>query len=59
MALGVSAVHLLKSWAAFSDSLTAEPTRRPGVAVLLEIGGALAFAVAGAQMRRRQARSVT
>lgn len=59
-ALGFTAAHLLPTWSAFSDSFV---TPAPGAGVtayswltaLLEIGTALAFAVAGA----RQVRTAT
>jgi hypothetical protein len=55
-ALGVSAVHLLPSWGAFSDSL---PDGGADVlswaAVLVEIAAAFAFGAAGAYILRRRA----
>lgn len=48
MALGVSAVHLLPHWSAFSDSLTdAGADLFTWVAVLVEVGGSVLFAAAG------------
>lgn len=55
-ALGVSAVHLLPTWGAFSDSLSGG--RADGLswaAVLVEITSALAFGAAGAYVLRRRA----
>jgi hypothetical protein len=56
-ALGVSAVHLLPGWGAFSDSLPdGGADALSWAAVLLEIGAALAFGLAGAYALRRGAR---
>ena len=51
MALGVSIVHLLPRWSAFSDSLVqANADAFTWLAVLAEIGGALIFALAGLRL---------
>jgi hypothetical protein len=56
MALGVAAVHLLPQWSAFSDSLPdGDVDALSWVAVLFEIGGAVAFGAAGAYVLRRGA----
>jgi len=53
-AIGVSAVHLLPAWGAFSDSLlTGGADPLSWIAVLTEIVCALAFGVAGALVLRR------
>lgn len=54
MAVGVSAVHLLPEWSAFSDSLPDGPVDGwTWVAVLAEVAGALAFGLAGSHALRR------
>lgn len=61
MALGVSAVHLLPHWSAFSDAFPG--AHHTGVTpvswtvVLVEIVGGLAMGIAGARMMRSAARS--
>ena len=51
MALGVSIVHLLPRWSAFSDSLVqANADAFTWLAVLAEISGALVFALAGLRL---------
>jgi hypothetical protein len=53
-AFGVAAVHLLPSWGVFSDSLAdGHVDGFTWVAVLVEIGGALAFGLAGIVTARR------
>ena len=48
MALGVSAVHLLPHWSAFSDSLSdVHADAFTWFAVLVEVGGSIVFAAAG------------
>ena len=52
MAVGVSIVHLLPRWSAWSDSLlSADADLVTWVAVLCEIGGALVFGWAGLRKR--------
>ena len=47
--VGISAVHLLPQWSAFSDAFPGNSVSPLSwVAVLSEIGGALAFGIAGA-----------
>lgn len=54
LALGVSAVHLLPRWSAFSDALPGGTVDALSyAAVLFEIGGALALGLAGAYALRR------
>ena len=57
-ALGIAAVHLLPHWSSFSDAFPgAHGTGVTGFswfAAVLEIGGALAFGVAGAAAWRRR-----
>lgn len=53
-AVGVAAVHLLPSWGPFSDSLPdGHVDGFTWAAVLVEIGGALVFGVAGLVVARR------
>jgi hypothetical protein len=53
-AFGVAAVHLLPSWGAFSDSLPdGHVDGFTWAAVLVEIGGALVFGLAGLVVARR------
>jgi hypothetical protein len=53
-AAGVAAVHLLPPWGPFSDSLHHGVDIVSWVAVLAEIGGALAFGVAGVYALRQR-----
>jgi hypothetical protein len=53
-AVGVAAVHLLPGWGVFSDSLPdGHVDGFTWVAVLVEIGGALVFGLAGLVVARR------
>jgi hypothetical protein len=58
-AVGIAAVHLLPHWSAFSDAFPgshgAGVTTFSWFAAILEIGGALAFALAGLYAWRRSA----
>ena len=58
--LGVAAVHLLPHWSTFSDSLPdGGADALSWVAVLVEIGSALGFGVAGAYVLARRQQRVT
>lgn len=60
IAIGVSAVHLLPDWGVLSDPLlTGGMAPLTWVAVLLEIGGAAAFGIAGLLVLRLQLRRST
>ena len=55
MALGVAAVHLAPPWSAFSDAFPGGGVDAVSwLAVLLEIGSAVAFAAAGAYVLQRR-----
>jgi hypothetical protein len=58
-AVGISAVHLLPHWSSFSDAFPGAHgsgvTSLSWAAALIEVAGALAFGIAGAQVLRSQA----